>query len=72
KNAEKMWTTYIQKTKYRDIIDSIHEKKRSNLVIQLGLYLDINGHLRCRGMQLYVKVPNTQYCYQEITDIRPW
>ena len=48
-NAENTWTTYIQKTMYRDVIDSIQENKHHNLVSQLGLYLDKNGHIRCRG-----------------------
>ena len=48
-NAENTWTTYIQKTIYRDVIDSIQDNKRHNLVSQLGLYLDKNGHIRCRG-----------------------
>ena len=47
-NAENTWTTYIQKTIYRDVIDSIQDNKRHNLVSQLGLYLDKNGHIRCR------------------------
>ena len=47
-NAENTWTTYIQKM-YGDVIDSIQENKRQNLVSQLGLYLDKNGHIRCRG-----------------------
>ena len=48
-NAEKIWTTYIQQTKYSKVVDSIEEKKPNNLVSQLGLYLDMNGHIRCRG-----------------------
>ena len=58
-HADKMWTAYIQKTKYSDVIDCI-QKKRSNytyLVIQLGLYLDSDRLLRCRG-----RLENAEVC----------
>ena len=47
--AEKMWTACIQKTKFSDVIDCIQKKRSNNLVIQLGLYLDSDRLLRCRG-----------------------
>ena len=59
-NAENTWTTYIQKTMYRDVIDSIQENKRHSLVSQLGLYLDKNGLIRCRGR---LDPPGSNWCF---------
>ena len=55
--AEKLWTANIQRTKYRDIIDCIEKKRSNNLSSQLGLYLDTDRLLRCRG-----RLENAEVC----------
>ena len=40
---------YLQKDQYGDVIESIQKSKFNNLKIQLGIFMDINGILRCRG-----------------------
>ena len=47
--AEKMWTRYVQQLHYGDIIESIHNSKHNNMKSQLGIYLDHENILRCRG-----------------------
>ena len=38
--AETLWTRYIQRLHYSDIIDAIHKNKHNNIKEQLGIYLD--------------------------------
>ena len=47
--AETMWTAYVQHTEYSNVIDSISKEKSNNLRTQLGLYIDNNGLIRCKG-----------------------
>ena len=37
-----MWTAYVQHTEYS-------KEKSNNLRTQLGLYIDNNGLIRCKG-----------------------
>ena len=53
--AEILWTKYIQRQQYRDIVDSTG--KSNNLQVQLGIYMDSNGLLRCRG-----RLENAELC----------
>ena len=47
--AEKMWIMYIQKRNFMDVFEAISIGKSNNLKKQLGLYLDKEGLLRCKG-----------------------
>ena len=47
--AEVMWLTYIQRKSFVDIFDAISNKKMTNLQRQLGVYLDNDGLLHCKG-----------------------
>lgn len=47
--AEKLWIAYLQKDQCGDVIKSIQQTKSNNLKIQLGIFIDISGILRCRG-----------------------
>ncbi|XP_052787361.1 uncharacterized protein LOC128222416 [Mya arenaria] len=47
--AEHLWITYVQQKCFRDTFVAISEQKPNNLQRQLGLYVDPNGLLRCRG-----------------------
>lgn len=47
--AEIMWLTYLQKRNFSDVYDAISQGKKNNLQKQLGLYLDDDGLLRCKG-----------------------
>ena len=47
--AELLWTTYLQRHQYSDVIESIETDKPNNLKIQLGIRMDTNGLLRCHG-----------------------
>lgn len=47
--AEKMWIVYSQRKNFGDTYDSIISEKPNNLQKQLGVYLDDQGILRCKG-----------------------
>ena len=47
--AETLWTRYVQAVHYDDVIRAIQENKRNNIKDQLGIYLDSENLLRCRG-----------------------
>ena len=47
--AEKMWVTYIHRKTFQEVFDAIAKEKSNNLKKQLGLYLDADGRLRCKG-----------------------
>ena len=47
--AELLWTTYLQRHQYSDVIESIETDKPNNLKIQLGIRMDTKGLLRCHG-----------------------
>ena len=55
--AETMWTAYVQHTEYSNVIDSISKEKSNNLRTQLGLYIDNNGLIRCKG-----RLENAEIC----------
>ena len=44
-----MWQTYIQKRHYADVYKARSSEKAHNLQKQLGLYIDNEGLLRCKG-----------------------
>ena len=46
--AEKMWTRYVQRLHYSDVLESIQNHKRNNMKVQLGIYLDSENILRYR------------------------
>ena len=52
-----MWTAYVQHTEYSNVIDSISKEKSNNLRTQLGLYIDNNGLIRCKG-----RLENVEIC----------
>ena len=47
--AEKMCVLYVQKKNFKDVYEAITTGKSNNLKKQLGLYLDNDGLLRCKG-----------------------
>lgn len=47
--AEELWTIYVQRQEYYEVVDSIYKSKSNNLKGQLGIYIDSHGLLRCRG-----------------------
>ena len=48
-NAEKRWIGHIQSLHYSSLLESIKENKPNNLKVQLGVYIDEKGLLRCNG-----------------------
>ena len=55
--AETMWTAYVQRTEYSNVRDSISREKSNNLRTQLGLYINNNGLIRCKG-----RLENAEIC----------
>lgn len=47
--AEKMWLLYIQRKHFSDMYESILCEKFNNLQRQLGIYIDSDSLLRCKG-----------------------
>ena len=47
--ANELWTKYIQDKHFTDTINALIQKRKNNLVSQLGLYLDSLELLRCGG-----------------------
>ena len=47
--AEILWTKYVQRQQYSEVLNSIKKSKSNNLQHQLGIYKDIHGILRCHG-----------------------
>ncbi|MCG8029443.1 MAG: hypothetical protein N0E40_15975, partial [Candidatus Thiodiazotropha taylori] len=47
--AEKQWRAYTQKMHYSSLLDAIIKGKPNNLKVQLGIFVDENGLLRCQG-----------------------
>lgn len=56
-NAERLWTKYLQRDQYSDVIESIKWAKPNNLKTQLGIQMDTNGLLRCHG-----RLENAEIC----------
>lgn len=44
-----MWVKHIQRSNFSDVFKAIADNKKNNIVIQLGVYIDDNGVLRCCG-----------------------
>ena len=49
KKAEQMWLVHVQRKHFYGVHNDIKMNKKNNLQKQLGLFLDENGLLRCRG-----------------------
>ena len=49
KQAELLWLKYVQEKEYKHVFDAIKEGKQTGIQKQLGLYIDENGILRCKG-----------------------
>ena len=49
KGAERMWLHSVQRNSYVDVFQAISSDTRNNLQKQLGLYIDEQGLLRCKG-----------------------
>ena len=47
--AERQWIAYTQKLHYSNLLDAILKNKPNNLKVQLGVYVDGKGLLRCQG-----------------------
>ena len=47
--AENLWLLYIQRKHFPEVFTAITSNKTNNLQRQLGIYLDNNGILRCKG-----------------------
>ena len=48
-NAERMWILYVQSKQSSEVFVSIKRHKPDNLQRQLGLYIDCDKVLRCKG-----------------------
>ena len=55
--AEILWTKYVQRQQYSEVVNSISKSKSNNLKRQLGIYIDSHGLLRYRG-----KLENAGLC----------
>jgi hypothetical protein len=49
RNAEEMWIKSVQRNWYQDVFYSIDHHKRHNLQVQLDVFVDKTGLLRCKG-----------------------
>ncbi|XP_053380765.1 uncharacterized protein LOC128548967 [Mercenaria mercenaria] len=49
KDVEQKWPLHVQKKYFASELDAISNGKRNNLQVQLGIYIDENGLLRCQG-----------------------
>ncbi|CAG2224942.1 unnamed protein product [Mytilus edulis] len=49
KKAEEMWIQSVQRKSFADVFNSIHTGQKNNLKVQLGVYLDNENLLRCKG-----------------------
>ena len=49
RKAENMWLCVVQRNNYAEVFQAISGKTRNNLQKQLGLYIDEEGLLRCKG-----------------------
>ena len=49
KKAETMWLHSVQRNSFTDVFQAILGNTRNNLQKQLGLYIDEQGMLRCKG-----------------------
>ena len=47
--AEILWTKYVQRQQYSEVVNSIRKSKSNNLQRQLGIFIDIHGILRALG-----------------------
>ena len=47
--AEKLWILHVQRKHFSEVYDSIQNRKSHNLQRQLGLYIDCDGILKCKG-----------------------
>ncbi|XP_053381888.1 uncharacterized protein LOC128549324 [Mercenaria mercenaria] len=48
-SAEQLWTLHIQKKNFKDVFQSFTRNQKNNLKTQLGVFIDSNGMLRCKG-----------------------
>lgn len=44
-----MWILYIQRINFSDVYEAVYNRIPNNLQKQLGLYMDVNGIIRCKG-----------------------
>ena len=51
--ARDMWELHIQRKAFTNIIDDITQKRRNNLVMQLGIKIDPDNLLRCHGRLIH-------------------
>ena len=54
--------TYLQKRNFSDVFDAISQGKKNNLQKQLGLYLDDDGLLRCKGRIDQAEISESVQC----------
>lgn len=47
--AEQLWVYHVQRKHFSDVYQSIQNDKQNNLKSQLGICIDNNGLLQCRG-----------------------
>ncbi|XP_045158778.1 uncharacterized protein LOC123524558 [Mercenaria mercenaria] len=47
--AEDMWIKHVQHTNFSEVYESLIGKKKCNLQLQLDVFIDKNGLLRCKG-----------------------
>ncbi|CAC5379121.1 unnamed protein product [Mytilus coruscus] len=49
REAEKKWIQSVQRKSFADVFNSTHTGQKNNLKVQLGVFLDNDNLLRCRG-----------------------
>ena len=57
KDAKKYWELYIQQKNFREAYKALQTNQRNTLKEQLGLKLDEDSLIRCRGSFVNVKLP---------------
>ena len=49
KKAEEKWIQYVQRKRFADVFNSINKGQKNNLKVQLGVFLNKDNLLRCKG-----------------------
>jgi len=47
--ASNMWLKYVQNSEFKDVKGNLTKSKSNNLIQQLGLFIDNEGIIRCKG-----------------------
>ena len=67
--AEKLWILHVQRKHFSEVYDSIQNRKSHNLHRQLGLYIDCDGILKCKGRIEHAELTDL-YFYRNMSSSR--